>query len=198
VANAQFRLGFALLWLGRLDEAEALLRDSQAFAQRAGILNDQLLCLVYLSILSRKRLRVQEAKTLSLQSLDLAEQAEAPHYVVASRGTLAWVAWREGDVSRAENEGQIALQLWQELEVARYPLMWTTLWPLIGVALTRRELSRAIGYVDLLLDEKQQRLPELMTTALQAAITAWDEGQEDQARKHMDRAAAIASDLGYL
>jgi tetratricopeptide (TPR) repeat protein len=198
VSDAQFRMGFALLWLGRLDEAEASLRASQEYAQSAGIVRDQLLCLTYLTILSRKRQRVQETKNLALQSLELAHQAEVPHYVVASRGALAWVAWREGDVSRAEKEGRMALQIWQEPETTKYPLMWTAFWPLIGVALSRRELGLAMDYVDLLLDEQQQRLPEPMTAALQAATTAWDEGRRDEARQRMDRAVAIAADLGYL
>jgi tetratricopeptide (TPR) repeat protein len=195
---ARFQLGFALLWAGRLDEAEANLSESLDCALRAGMLDDQLVCLVYLTLLSRKRLRVREAEALALRSLKLAQQAELPYYIVPSRGTLAWVAWREGDVPKAENEGRIALQIWQERETGKYPFVWTALWPLIGVAMARQELSRAIGHVDLLLDEKQQRLPEAMTAALQAATTAWSKGQQDQAREHMNKAAAVAADLGYL
>ena len=51
VADAEFRLGFALLWLDRLDEAETLLRKSQAYADKAGIANSQLLCQTYLTYL---------------------------------------------------------------------------------------------------------------------------------------------------
>jgi tetratricopeptide (TPR) repeat protein len=198
VADSQFRMGFALLWLGRLGEAEEYLLQSQTYAIRAGILYDQLLCLTYLTILHRKRQQVEETETLAVRSLEMAQRTEIPHYVLTAKGSLAWVAWRKGDLKATENHGQLALDVWQSPDVSKSPFLWTAIWPLVAVALARGELRRATEYAAILLDPQQQRLPEAMTTALERAIDAWDKDQENAARRHLERAADIAANLGYV
>jgi hypothetical protein len=68
-------------------------------------------------------------------------------YIGTARANLAWLAWREGDVSRAEEEGRAALTTWQQLPAgfASCSLQWTALWALMAVALAQGHTAEACG-----------------------------------------------------
>jgi hypothetical protein len=122
--------------------------------------------------------------------------AQVLPYVGAAQANLAWIAWREGDLSEAEANGQAAVDIWSQGQP--FPFEWTAHWPLAAVALARQDLATAMTHARSMLHPLQQLLPEQMATAMEAAIQAWDQGQADAAQAHLQYAAEMAADLGYL
>ena len=194
IGMSQFMLGFACLWRDELEEAEDALQTSLLLAERTADVVLQSRCLAYLTILSRRRGQVEEAQHYISRSLPVATTAQVALYVGAAQANLAWVAWRKGDLSEAEANGQAALDTWKQ----PFPFKWTALWPLTGAALARKEVARAVTYARRMLDPLQQMLPEEMSTAIEAAIQAWGQGQADVVQAQLQQAAATAADLGYL
>lgn len=195
ISQAQFALGFCSLWADRLDTAEEHLQAALAGAERTGNVRLQTLALTYQSVLSRKRGRVEETRRLSARALAVATAAGRPDYIGAAHGNLSWVAWREGDLTTAQAEGQAALALW---EPGFYMFRWIGLWPLIGVAVAQGEIAEAIAQIRALLEPSQQALPAALTRLLEQAIQAWQEGRPDAARSQLQEAAELARGMGYL
>jgi len=123
-----------------------------------------------------------------------------PEQSGTAQANLAWVAWREGKVEEAQAKGAAALALWrlELLSSIVYAFQWTALWPLVGSALELNRMSEAVSHVRALLAPSQQPLPDALTTLLAATIEAWDAGQPDSARAHLQQAAALAREKGYL
>ena len=196
IALSRFMLGFSLLWRDELAEAQDALQSSLSLAERTGDVVLQARCLSFLTILSRRRGQVEDVRRYITPSLATATAAGVSQCIGTAHGNLAWVAWREGDLSEAEANGQAALETWKQYP--NFMFQWTALWPLTGIALARQELGRATDYVRILLDPLQQRLPEEIATALESCLAAWDQGQADIAQGHLQRAAEMARELGYL
>ena len=110
---------------------------------------------------------------------------------------LAWVAWRLGNVDESREKSLEALELWRSLPLS-YPFCWAALLPLIGVSLTKQQVAEAVEYTQMLLLPDQQRLPDVLTTALETAIQAWDANQPESARLSFEKAIAVAQETTYL
>jgi hypothetical protein len=106
------------------------------------------------------------------------------------------MAWRQGDLAEAQKQAQTALEIGQPLLF--FFSQWASLLPLIDVALAEARDTDAVTYVRLLLSPTQQRLPDALTTILEAVVQAWDAGQPEAARSHLQQAIALAMELGYL
>ncbi len=203
IADAQFKLGFSLLWHGDIDEAEEQMQAALRLVERTGQ-DLETRCLSYLTTVYRKRGQVKAVRQYALQSLAAGEARKEPRYIGLAKANLAWVAWREGNLSEAEADARAALEFWQPL--TRFAFRWTALWPLIGVALVRSEagglaqdrISEAIGYARALLQHRQQPLPDALTAIVKEAIQAWDQDQLETARAHLRRAIELAQPMGYL
>ena len=50
----------------------------------------------------------------------------------------------------------------------------------------------------MLLDSTQQPPPEQLRVLLEAALGAWDAGQQEEARTLLQQAVPIAEEMGYL
>jgi hypothetical protein len=120
-----------------------------------------------------------------------------PAYVAAAKGNLAWVAWREGDLPGARDNGRAALETWQKGQLV-YPFHWTALWPLIAVALAQDQVSEAVGYARDLLDPMQLRLPDTLAQQLEQAIRAWEADDREAARASLDRAHGLAQAMAFV
>jgi tetratricopeptide (TPR) repeat protein len=196
IGMSQFILGFACLWRDELEEAEDALQKGLLLAQRTADVVLESRCLTYLAVLSRRRGQVEEARHYISRSLPIAATAQVRPYIGAAQANLAWVAWREGDLSVAEVKGQTALDIWDEGKT--FPFEWMALWPLVGVALARQKVARAMTHARRMLHPLQQPLPTEMATALEAAIEIWDQEQSEAAETHLEQAAKMAVELGYL
>jgi DNA-binding SARP family transcriptional activator len=192
----QFTLGLVCLCRDDLVLAEEALQAARLMAERIGDIAVETRCLTYLTVLHRQLGQVDEVRHYLVQSLEAATTAHIPLYVAAAKANLAWVAWREEDLSEAAANGEAALDLWQQMQPN--PFWWLALWPLIGVALAREEVAAAMTYARTLLDPLQQRLPAEMEAALESGVDAWKHDRIDAAKRHLQQAANIAASLGYL
>jgi tetratricopeptide (TPR) repeat protein len=154
-------------------------------------------CLTYLPIVYRKRGQVEETSGYASRALRVATSLHWPEYVAMARANLAWVAWRQGNLSEAQANGRAALDLWRPLQVV-YPFHWAALWPLISIALAQDQLSAAIDDARALLAPQQQPLPAALRATIEAATQAWDSGRLEAACAHLQQAAALAGETGYL
>ncbi len=60
------------------------------------------------------------------------------------------------------------------------------------------QLSAAIDDARVLLAPQQQPLPDALRTAIEAATRTWDSGRLEAACAHLQQAAALAGEMGYL
>ncbi len=200
IAWAHCDHGSHYLWRGNLDEAEEHLQAAAAIAEQTGNVMVRLWCVIRRSILYRNRGRIEDTRDASLLALDLATALARSEQSGTAQANLAWVAWREGKVAEALAKGAAALAIWRSepLSPIVFAFQWTALWPLLGCALERNNLSEAVSQARALLAPSQQCPPEAIATLLEAAIWAWESEQADSARAHFQRAAALARAQGYL
>jgi DNA-binding SARP family transcriptional activator/Tfp pilus assembly protein PilF len=200
IAWARFMLGFGLLWHGDLDEAEQQMQAALALAEQTGDAVHQSRCLTYLTVLYRKRGQLDRARHYIARSLSAARAGQMVEYVGMAHANLAWVAWREGDLARAEAKGQAALGSWQQLPAGHSScaFQWLALWPLVAVAAARDRMPEACALMPALLQPRQQRLPDALTAVVESALGAWQDGDMETARTCLEQAIASAQELAYL
>jgi tetratricopeptide (TPR) repeat protein len=197
LAYAHFVLGFAWLWYGDLDAAEQEMLSALELAERNGDVTVQSRCLTYLTIVERKRGRIDTAREYVRRSFAVATAGQMFEYLGAAKGNLAWLAWRAGDLAEARDRGQEALDLWRQY-MNTYPFQSIALWPLIGVTLAQDQLVETIDHVRHLLEPTQQRMPDALETILHRTLHEWDQRRPEQAREHLLRAVEPAKGLGFL
>jgi eukaryotic-like serine/threonine-protein kinase len=196
IATARFGLACALLWHGAFDESEEQMLATLQTAEQRGDAPLQSRCLTYLTMIARRRGRLSETKLLAERSLAVATATQMDDYIGAARANLAWVAWRARSPAAAEEGAAAALQRWSGREYV-FPFQWTALLPLAAAALARDDVAEAALRAKALLDPKQQRLPDALAGALEAAIAAWERGETRGAREHLAQALEAAERLGY-
>jgi tetratricopeptide (TPR) repeat protein len=182
---AQWFLGLCLALRGELDEAEQELQATLALAHRTENPEQQVYALTWLSIVRRKRGRLEAVREYASRTLAAAEAALMPVHVGVSQANLAWVAWREGNLAEAEKLARAAVASWQKSQWA-YAFQWTAYWPLLAMALDRHQIPEALDHARAMLDPHQQRLPAELEAAL------------EEARARLQRAARLAQGTGYL
>jgi tetratricopeptide (TPR) repeat protein len=197
VSYWQFMLGFGLLWQGEGDAAEESLRRALDQAERSGNARLQTQCLNYLAIVYRRRGQIEETRQYSERTLAGAVAGQVPWYGAFAQANLAWVAWRSGALDAAQEQGRRALAEWDQVP-GQHAFNWLAVWPLIGVLRTQGGLAEALAYARTLFGPTQQRLPDALVAATQAALQAWDQGQPDAAMTHLDEAIRLAPEGGYL
>ncbi len=200
IAWARFMLGFSQLWFGDLTAAEKQMQAALALADETGDIVHQSRCLTYLTILSRRQGQIDQARHFASRCLLAAKAGHMIEYLGTAQANLAWLAWREGQLSQAEKNGQAALELWQQLPAGHSScaFQWTALWPLMGVALAHNRTSEAHGYARALLDVTQQSLPSELALAIEKAVRACEGSEGSSARAWFDQAMALAQELGYV
>jgi DNA-binding SARP family transcriptional activator len=120
-----------------------------------------------------------------------------PEYTAMANANLAWVAWREGNLTEAAAAGRAALELWDSLP-ARYPFDWLAVWPMIAVALEQDDIGEAISLLRELESPTQQPVPANLRPPIERALWAWEQDDQDAAHACLKIAVQTASELGYL
>jgi len=151
----------------------------------------------YLAVLYRKRGNYLKVQEYGEKALETAVHQQRSLYIATAKSNMAWRAWREGDLARAEELSHQALQIWDKGPVA-FPLKWLALWPLLGLALGRNEVGDAIENAKKMLEPSQQKLPDGMTILLEQAVRAWDNQNPVEAKAALKGAVPLAQELGYL
>jgi predicted ATPase/class 3 adenylate cyclase len=197
VAEARFGLGFALLWHGNLDEAEQEMDAARRYCDESGDMVLLSRCLTYLTVVARRRKRVDEVRRRIELSLPVTTASNMPEYTAMANANLAWVAWREGNLTEAAAAGRAALELWDSLP-ARYPFDWLAVWPMIAVALEQDNIGEAISLLRGLESPTQQPVPASLRPPIERALGAWEQDDQDAAHACLTIAVQTASELGYL
>lgn len=195
----RFSNAFALLFHGSLDEAERQSLEALELVHETGDITQESRLLTYLTLVYRKRGQIDRVREYSQRSLEVALAARMRDYVGAARANHAWVAWREQRVDEAEQEAHTALEFWTRLSpIYPYPFQWQGLWILVAAELRRHAVKEAVEHARALLHPIQQRLPEPLTQALEAALGAWEQGERERAREYLEHAVGSARDWGFL
>lgn len=200
VAWSRVVLAFAYLWHGwhgDLDEAEAHFLAVLEMAEEMGNVVLRTRCYTYLGVLYRLRGDHDRVADLVLQTMASAEEGNLQEYIAAAEANLAWLKWREGDLSATQAHGQKALDIWKTLPVV-LPFWWAAIWPLIDVALTQNEIAEAVEYAGSLLLPDKSRLPNELTAVLQQAINAYANNQPETTRTCLQTALQQARELNQL
>ena len=79
-----------------------------------------------------------------------------------------------------------------------YGFDWMALWPLIAIALNRKDVVHAIELVRGLLNENQHPMPEKLSVATSEAIEEWQNGAKKAASSNLEAAVQLATELHYL
>ncbi|MGH3132189.1 MAG: ATP-binding protein [Gaiellaceae bacterium] len=170
--QADFTLGFGLLWRGNLDEAESAFHRGLASARRRGDALIEVRCLVYALVLHRKRGDVEGVRALleELRALD-----DLHGYVGLVQANAAWLASRDGDDDAAVAFAQAALAGWEaEDRLGPTVFQWTARFPLLGVELRRGRLEPALEHARAVLDASQQTLPSELHALVVDAVQTED------------------------
>ena len=194
----QFSLGFNLLWHGDLAEARATLQAALEMAEQTGDVSLQARCLAYLAVTCRRQHCAVEAEAYARRGLAVAEATSILYYIGSTQASLAWVAWRRGDLVEAERLAQAALDVWR-VSALPYPLYWQAWLPLLSIALNDpNSLEQAVELARQLIDPRQQKLPDPIEPLLQQAIDASQAGDAITTRRLLNDTIDHAQSIGYL
>lgn len=196
INGSVFCLGFAHFWRGEVEQARGLLTTSLREAERMGLTTARSRSITYLMTTERLSGDVTAAERLIPGVLSAAGTAELPEYTAMARATASWVAWRAGDLDRAAKEGEGALKIWHGIPNA-YPCDWMAIWPLIGVALQRGEIPRAVEFARGLLPLSQNPLPRELEDLVREAIASEEVGDTTAAAQTLEKALREARGLNY-
>jgi predicted ATPase len=198
IASSQFSGGFFHLWHGDLDAAARYLDTAIDAAERTGNMILLSRALTYRTVVHRMRHEDEATRPLAERSLAVATASGMRDYMGAAEANLAWCAWDAGQPRKdVEQHGRAALGYWQELATP-FPFEWTARLPLLALALDSGRLEGAITEVRALLDSKQYRFPALLDNRLEQALSAWQGGDPEAVRGHLDGFVHGARRGGYL
>jgi tetratricopeptide (TPR) repeat protein len=196
-ATQEFMMGFCLLWHGNLDEAKEHLQTALALTERTGDVATQTRCLTYLTVVCRKRGQAAQSLQYASQALAVATPAQMPEYIGAAKANMSWAACREAILTLGETYARDARKLWEQSQTV-YPFQWLALFPLAFVALEQDSPAEAIDCIRTVLSPDQQRLPDDLTAAAEAAVAAWDQNEPDVAQDRARAVLELAQQSGLL
>lgn len=194
IAFAHFILGFALLFAGVLEEAEAELFEASQACRRIGDAAGETRAMAYLAILHRRRADVDEAAKVADGLLSIARQRGMADYLGVAQAAQSWVAWRAGDIGKAGRLCREALATWKRLSFP-YPFQWTA--GLVALALSREGEpdEETLALAHLLREPPQIHLPDPIHDALGDVL---DAGSGPAAQAAVKTAVGQAVALGFL
>ncbi|UCE06727.1 MAG: DUF2791 family P-loop domain-containing protein [bacterium] len=197
VILAQFNLGFTCLWYGDLDRAEKNLKQALDLTEKSGNVEFQSRCLTYLTVVFRKRDLIEQVQDCISRCEEIATTGQMYIYIAMAKANRSWVAWHEGSLTEAEEQGQAALELWKKVKFV-YPFKWAALLPLMAASVAQDQIAEAIDYARTLLDSTQMCLPDELTEIVEKAINTWDNNDIKETRNNLDHAIELAQQMEYL
>ena len=184
-----FGLAFTHLWRNELEKAEEYLLFGIGKAALANDLVKETFYLTYLSLLYRLRDQPELVREYTTRLLRATSVDSMMTYHQVGLANQAWLALRAGDRETARELARQALEYWAA-QPTPYPFEWVARWPLLEMDLADGQIDAAIAIARPLLGPLQQRPPATIERCLEDAITAFDEGRLDAARRLLTRAVA--------
>lgn len=194
--DSMFAAGLASLHAEDFAAAENYLLDALAQAEAIGDQQSQLMALIHLTSISRRRRRIEQARSLIARGIELANAAEPSVHTGAMFGHYGWLAWQEHNGIVVREYAAITMGLWQSAKP--YPYRWIILWPLIAAVMDQGFVQEAIGYTRGLLEDGQQATPAPLESALRGTLAAWEAGDLPGARDQLHCALELAQEHGLL
>ena len=194
VAFAHFILGFALLFAGSLEKAEAELFEASQACHRIGDAAGETRARAYLAIVHRRRGAVEETSEVADGLLSIARQRGMDDYLGVAQAAQSWVAWRTRDTEAAGRLCREALDTWKRLSFP-YPFQWTAGLVAMALSADREPDAETLALARLLRDPPQIHLPDPIHDAL-GQILAAETGAA--ARAAVKTAVKYAQNLGFL
>lgn len=193
-ARGLFIHGFCLFFAGNFEAAIQQLSESLNLADQIGQIEQQILCLTYLTASYRRANNLDACQLYAERALALCERENALSYVACARANLGWVAWKKNDFRRAKALSLMALEGWG----VYYPLRWFGLWTLIDLALLSLQLEETIEYARQLKAPGQQIFAKEGDDLLAAVIEAANKGEKAIAEARLRQAVDWAKTNHYL
>ena len=197
LTETQFEAGFLHLWRREFDIAEQHLGSALELSETCGFAPFRTLCLTYLTVLHRFTGQLDRVASYAHAAQVAAEAAHMPEYVAAAQANRAWLAWRGRDLAAAEQMAREAVAVWRQSPLV-YPFQWQALWIVLAVALVQGREDAAWAHARSLHEPTQQRLPDALNAALEAALAAKAAYRSAEASTRLRQAVAIAREMGYL
>ena len=162
---ANFGHAFALLWSGAVAEADERLQEVLRDTTRVGDAERNMLCLTYLAVTARMLHDVDRAEAFARAAISASLRNGSKHYEGVAYANLAWVAWRRGDGTAADEHVCTARRL---CTLQGYPFDWLHGLVALARALERADDAAAAGEVRAMAADSQQLLRDGMQEALEA------------------------------
>lgn len=194
ILDAAFGMGLFQLCRRELSPAEEHLQQAYACAQRLGDPVKIARAANYLMMLARMRGQIEQVNDYIPVILSTTWAGPMADYTPQVRASQAWLAWRKGDLSAAKTLGLESLAMLDRMPI-KQPFYWTTLGPLLAVALAENDLSAARDYAERLLEPAQIRLPDDLEQTLEQALQTTE---EHLAQTKFEEAVSLARGYGYL
>ncbi|MBL8203280.1 MAG: hypothetical protein JNM09_03560 [Blastocatellia bacterium] len=197
LAEMHFGYGFHLLWYGSWSEAETELEAAMALSKKTGNTVNFVRAFTYLILLHRVRKDIPKLQELLPEWLRTLNAAGAKEYLPYMIAINAWLALQANRMDEAGKLAQEALVEWESLQGAN-PFKWLARWILLYLAFQQNDFSAAIEQAKAMLLPSQQKLPEDVTAALEAVVTAGETGQPDTAQQPLVEVLRLATEKSYL
>jgi predicted ATPase/class 3 adenylate cyclase len=171
--DADFTLGFCLLWRDKFEEAQAHLERGLESARARGDALIETRCLVYGAMARRRQGDVEGVGSL----LDELGRLEELHgYVGLVAANHAWLAFRKGDLEAVSRFAEEAFRDWDSSRRSAGPTVfqWAARFPMLGVALAGGRSDEALEQARAMLDDFQQPLPPDIRDVLDEAVERED------------------------
>ncbi len=194
IYDATFGVGFFHLCRRELAAGEEKLQQAYALAQQLGDPVRIARAANYLMVLARMRGQVEQVNAYLPIILSTTWAGPMADYTPQVKASQSWLAWLQGDLTAAKALGLESLAMFDRIPI-KQPFYWTTLWPLLAVALAETDLVVARDYAQHLLDPTQIRLPADLEQTLEQALQA---KTAHAAQSKFAQAVALAQGYGYL
>lgn len=182
ISWAQFMLGFALYFNHQYHESHQAMLAAQELAIELQDITLQSRCLTYLTIIHRHLGDVALTQSYAQQALDVSCTAGMDDYVAAAYANLGWAHWKLKEPKQAQSALSESRRIWDDLATSYpYPFQWLGLLTQLQIDFESAHSSKRSEHftpnsaqtaaIKLLLDEKQQQLPDNIIRPLSQLLT---------------------------
>jgi DNA-binding winged helix-turn-helix (wHTH) protein/tetratricopeptide (TPR) repeat protein len=194
-ARAVGTLGGILVWRRELEEAEEVLE--RALTLVGGCQDPIAEARVQFFRVVAARFANNVARTEARARELLARSSAFPsgEFAAAANGCLAWVALRGNACDTAAGLARESMRAL--CSVRGFPHVWVAAWPLATCALAAGRLEEASSCAAAMLDDRQERLPDVVASLLRNGLRWRGAGDPVSALMSYSDAASRAALLGY-
>jgi adenylate cyclase len=196
IAQSLYYLGYLHARFQASDRALDELESALTMAERIGDPYLQLDCMGMLADAYRMRGKVEDVRRLVARCLSLARRLGGIEWEGSTLAHLAWLAWRDGNPVEAQRYVAETRAAWRG--VIDVGLRGLALWLEVPMALDRGDLAAAINAARELSRPTDASASAALAAEVDGAVAAWDAGDAEAARAHLDVANRLVQEMGYL